>query len=166
MAEQVLTKALGDTIRVSVDVAVRDIAEASFTGFRVVYPAELMVPIGTGSGNAVRHENGDLWGGKDVEVVANNKELDGQHFVYVSKVIKTGDPTGQPSGEVLTVLTLMFQTLAHGVGNIQITECKYGRRMVDGLPEEYPVEVEEALALTLQAPVVLNPMASFTVRVV
>jgi hypothetical protein len=161
MAEQVLTKAVGDTIRVSVDVAVRDIPEASFTGFRVVYPAELMVPIGTGSGNAVQHENGNLWAGKDVEVVANNHELDGAHFVYVSKMLKTGDQTGQLSGEVLT---LMFQSLAHGVGNITITECKYGR-MVDGVPQEYPVVVE-GMALTLQAPVVLNPLASFTIRVV
>lgn len=160
MAEQTLVKALGDTIRVSVDVAVKDIAESAFTGFRVVYPAELMVPVGTGSGNAVQFENGDLWAGKDVEVVANNQELDGAHFVYVSKVLKTGDPTGQLSGEVLT---LMFQALAHGVGNITITECKYGR-MVDGVPQEYPVVVE-GMALTLQAPVVLNPLASFTVRV-
>jgi hypothetical protein len=54
MAEQTITKAVNETIRVSVDVAVRDIAESAFTGFRVVYPAELMVPVGTGSGNAVR----------------------------------------------------------------------------------------------------------------
>lgn len=161
MAEQVLTKAVNETIRVSVDVAVRDITESAFTGFRVVYPAELMVPVGTGSGNAVQFENGNLWGGQTVEVIANNQELDGQHFVYVSKVIKAGDPTGQLSGEVLT---LMFQILAHGVGNIQITECKYGR-MVDGLPVEWPTDVED-MALTLQAPVVLNPLASFTIRVV
>lgn len=161
MAEQVLIKAVNDTIRVSVDVAVRDIAEASFTGFRVVYPAELMVPIGTGSGNAVQHENGNLWGGQTVEVIANNQELDGQHFVYVSKLIKAGDATIDLSGEVLT---LMFTALAHGVGTIQITECKYGR-MVDGLPVEWPTAVED-MALTLQAPVVLNPLASFTIRVV
>lgn len=161
MAEQVLTKALGDTIRVSVDVAVRDIAEASFTGFRVVYPADLMVPVGTGSGNAVQHENGNLWGGQTVEVIANNQELNGAHFVYVSKLIKAGDATIDLSGEVLT---LMFTALAHGVGTIQITECKYGR-MVAGLPEEYPTAVED-MALTLQAPVILNPLASFTIRVV
>jgi hypothetical protein len=161
MAEQVLTKAVGDTIRVSVDVAVRDIAEASFTGFRVVYPAELMVPIGTGSGNAVQHENGNLWGGQTVDVIANNQELDGAHFVYVSKLIKAGDATIDIAGEVLT---MMFQALEHGVGNIQITECKYGR-MVDGLPVEWPTAVED-MALTLQAPVVLNPLASFTIRVV
>jgi hypothetical protein len=59
---------------------------------------------------------------------------------------------------------MMFQALAHGVGNIQITECKYGR-MVDGLPVEWPTAVED-MALTLQAPVVLNPLASFTIRVV
>jgi hypothetical protein len=161
MAEQTITKAVNETIRVSVDVAVRDIAEGSFVGFRVVYPAELMVPIGTGSGNAVQHENGNLWGGQTVEVIANNHELDGAHFVYVSKLIKAGDPKIDIAGEVLT---MMFQALAHGVGNIQITECKYGR-MVDGVPQEYPVVVE-GMALTLQAPVVLNPLASFTIRVV
>lgn len=160
MAEQVLIKAVNETIRVSVDVAVRDITESAFTGFRVVYPAELMVPIGTGSGNAVQHENGNLWGGQTVEVIANNHELDGAHFVYVSKLIKAGDPKIDISGEVLT---MMFQTLAHGVGNIQITECKYGR-MVDGLPVEWPTAVED-MALTLQEPVVLNPLATITIRV-
>jgi hypothetical protein len=33
MAEQTITKAVNETIRVSVDVAVRDIAEASFKYF-------------------------------------------------------------------------------------------------------------------------------------
>lgn len=163
MAEQTLVKNIGETIRVSVDVAVRDIAESAFTGFRVVYPADLMVPVGTGIGNAVQFENGDLWAGEEVDIIANNQvtqTVDDNYFVYVSKVLKNGNKTGQLSGEVLT---LMFQTIAHGVGNITITECKYGR-MVDGVPQEYPIVVE-GMALTLQAPVVLNPLASFTVRV-
>lgn len=156
MAEQTLVKNIGETIRVTIDV--KDMQASTFVGFRVVYPAALMVPVTAGSGNAVQFEDGDVFAfaEQDVDVIANDQSLNDQYFVYVSKAMKSGAPVALASG---SVITLLFIALAAGVGSIKITERKYWQ-IVSGQTQEYPSTAED-MALTLQEQVV----ASFSIRV-
>ena len=153
--QQTITKKLNETVRVSVDVS--NMQPASYVGFRVVYPAGILAPVGTGAGNAVQYEDGDVFAGMDVDTIANNQVLDGQYFVYVSKALKTASQA--LVDEQARVITLMFIAVGFGTGTIQITELKYGR-VVDGTPQEYEAS-SDVDVLTLQEQV----LAHFTIEV-
>ena len=153
--QQTITKKLNETVRVSVDVS--NMQPASYVGFRVVYPAGILAPVGTGAGNAVQYEDGDVFAGMDVDTIANNQIVDRTFFVYVSKAIK--DQSSVMAAYDNRVITLMFIAVGFGTGTIQITELKYGR-VVDGTPQEYEAS-SDVDVLTLQEQV----LAHFTIEV-
>ena len=154
--QQIITKKLSETVRVSVDVS--NMQPASYVGFRVVYPAGILAPVGTGAGNAVQYEDGDVFAGMDVDTIANNQIVDGTFFVYVSKALK--DQSSVMAAYDNRVITLLFQAVGFGVGDIQITERKYGK-VIGEVPTDYNSTADD-LALTLQEEVV----AHFTIEVV
>ncbi len=163
--QQTITKKRNETVRVSVDVSNINNAAylASFVGFRVNYPAAILTPVGTGAGNAVQFEDGNIFSGQDVDTIANNQSVDGAFFVYVSKALKTA-----PQADVLAqarVITLLFTAVGFGQGDIAITAIK-GGRVVDGTPQEYEASADTD-ALTVQELVeALPPVLHFTVEVV
>jgi len=142
MAEATLIKKVGDVVKVHIDIA--NMQLSSHIGFKLYYPADILAPVGTGTGNAVQFTDGDIFTGREVEVVANNQTVDGVFWVYVSKVMKAGTPLAA-SGRVIT---LDFQAVGVGEGAIFLDEVQYGD-VTNGWDYE---STDESLMLTLEEP--------------
>ena len=118
-----LKKAVGDTVLVHVDIEGMQLS--NYVGFRLKYPSDIIGPAKVaGSDKAVLYDNGDVFPSGTVETVCNSGyDLDGTKWIYVSKVVKDGEPAECPSGRIVT---LQFSCLAQGTGTIEVYDRKYG----------------------------------------
>ena len=154
-----LTKKIGDLIQLSVDM--ENMQLSNYVGFRLVFPHAIMRPaIMAGSDAAVDRVDGDVFAGREVDLQCNHLIDDntGEHFVYVSKAIKTGSAMKQDG----RVVTLKFLVQAAGSGEIRVEDRAYGL-MEDGQDTAYESDCDPVM-LTLEE-YVSPPVAVFRIVV-
>jgi len=118
----VLEKKIGDDVLISIDL--ENLQESTFAGMNLVYPS-VVKPKLLNNGIACDVINGNLWSGLPTELLANDimDHDTGQKYVYVSKVVKMGQPAEQ-SGRLVTV---KFQCVAKGTGIVALESISIGR---------------------------------------
>lgn len=139
-----VVKKVGDLIKVSVDIT--NMMESNYVGFRLNYPATIMSPVfENGSDVIVKCDNGDVFKDQEIDLICNGIRDDqtGEKWIYVSKVLKGGDPVATPSGRILS---MYFVCVGSGTGTLEVVEREYGHLEAN---TEYESEATP-LTLTIQ----------------
>ena len=136
-----VVKKVGDIVKVSVDIT--NMQESNYVGFRLNYPSAILTPVfDLGSDVIVKCDNGDVFKDRVVDLICNGLQDDqtGEKWLYVSKVLKGGDPVATPTGRILT---MYFVCVGSGTGTLEVVEREYGHLEAN---TEYE---SEAIPLTL-----------------
>ena len=143
IAPKVITKKAGDVVKVSIDIT--DMQVSDYVGFRLNYPVDVIAPvIVSGTEAAVKVTDGDIFGGHEVDIICNalHDSDTGEKWMYVSKVIITGDMVAAAFGRIITI---DFVCVGSGSGTIEVVEREYGSLAANS---EYESE-SDPLSLTI-----------------